>query len=157
MGGKTHCWLVVIVAILSAVQLCTPSVLFAATMSVTSTQDLNFGKMACGSGCSGTVTINTSGVRASSGSVVLLGSVFSPAGFTINGNAGSPYTLTLPSTFTIISGADHITVSAVTSSIPIAGVLPAGGTLPFTVGGTLTVGSAQRNSTYSGAIVISVD
>jgi len=143
-------------AIVVIVQLCLPLVLYAAPTSVTKTQDLNFGKVVGGSGYSGTVTIDTSGARVSSGSIIPLGTLFSPAQFTITGNAGKSYTLTLPAQFTITSGTNQMTVSAVTSSIPVNGVIPASGALPFIVGGTLTVSSAQQNSTYSGALIITV-
>jgi hypothetical protein len=156
MAGKKRFWLIMKVAILLTVQLGTPSAPFAAATSVINTQDMTFGKIAGGSGYFGSVTIDTSGARSSSGSVMLLGSVFSPAGFMITGNAGQSYTLTLPATFTIVSGTNQMNVSAVTASIPIAGVLPAGGALPFTVGGTLTVDSTQLNNTYSGTLAVSV-
>jgi len=125
-------------AIVVIVQLCLPLVLYAAPTSVTKTQDLNFGKVVGGSGYAGTITISTSGTRVSSGNIIPLGTLFSPAQFTIS------------------SGADQMTVSAVTSSIPINGVIPASGASPFIVGGTLTVSSAQQNSTYSGALIITV-
>lgn len=143
-------------AIVVIVQLCLPPALFAAPTSVTKTQDLNFGKVVGGSGYAGTITISTSGTRVSSGSIIPLGTVFSPAQFTITGNVGKTYVLTLPAQFTITSGADQMTVSAVTSSIPINGVIPAGGAVPFMVGGTLTVNTVQQNGTYSGALTISV-
>ena len=144
------------VAILLAVQSGIPSALLATPTAINKTQDLQFGKFAAGSGIAGTVRIDTSGRRFPSGGVILLASSFSPAGFTITGNAGDSYTLTLPVTFTISSDADQINVSSVTSSIPSAGVLPVSGTLPFTVGGTLTVISTQQNSTYSGSMDVSV-
>lgn len=156
MSGNKSFWLIIKVAILVAIHFCTPSALFAAPTSVINTQDLNFGKFAGGSGYSGTVTVDTSGARSSSGSVIRLGTVFSPARFTITGDAGTPYTLTLPEGFTLSSGADQMNVSAVTFSIPISGVIPAGGSLPLVMGGTLTVNSTQHNGTYSGTLIISV-
>jgi hypothetical protein len=156
MSGKNRFWLIIKVAILVATHLCTPSALFAASTAVINTQDFNFGKFAGGSGYSGTITIDTSGVRSFSGSVIRVGTVFSPAQFTITGNGGKSYTLTLPTEFTISSGANQMIVSAISSSIPVTGVIPASGSLPFVVGGTLTVNSTQNNGTYSGTLIISV-
>lgn len=156
MSPKKHTWLTIKVSILLTVQLCTPSALLAAPTSVTKTQDFDFGKIVGGSGYFGTVTIGTSGARSSSGSVIPLGTAFSPARFTITGNVGKAYALTLPTTFSIIAGTAQMNVSAITSSIPITGVIPAGGELPFVVGGTLTVNSVQQNSLYSGPLRISV-
>jgi hypothetical protein len=143
-------------AIQAAALLVTPTTLLAAATAVTSTQSLNFGKFAGGSGYSGTVTIDTTGARSSSGSVIRLGTVFSPARFTITGNPGKAYTLTLPAAFTITSGTNQMNVTAVTASIPLSGAIPTGGELPFVVGGTLTVNSTQKNGIYSGALMISV-
>jgi hypothetical protein len=156
MTGKNRFWLIMKASIVLALQLWAPAALFAAPTAVTTSQELNFGTFAGGSGISGTVTVDASGTRFSSGGVILLGSAYAPARFTITGNAGDPYLLTLPAGFTLLSGSNQMGVSAVTPSIPVAGVLPAGGTLPFTVGGTLTVNSSQRNSTYSGTFMITV-
>jgi len=126
-----------------------PLPVFAAPTAITKQQDLQFGKIICGSGLSGTVTIAASGARSSSGSVILFGGVSSPAQFTITGTAGKNYVVTLPATFTIISGADQMTVSGLIASIPLSGIIPVSGQLQFTVGGVLTVVSTQMHSTYN--------
>lgn len=124
--------------------------------SVTGDQGLNFGMVVGGSGHAGTITISASGVRSFSGSIVPLGSAFAPAQFTITGNAGKTYTVTLPASFTVTSGEDQMAVSALTSSIPLTGAIPAGGVLPFSVGGTLSINSIQKNSVYSGSLSVTV-
>lgn len=129
---------------------------FAGPTSVTKNQDFNFGRVLGGAGLSGTVTITPSGSRTYSGSALPLGSAFSAARYTITGTAGKIYTITLPPNFTINAGPDQMTVTALTSSIPLTGVIPAGGVLPFTVGGTLSVNSVQRNNIYSGNMTVTV-
>ena len=109
-----------------------------------------------GAGLSGTVTITPAGARTYSGSVVPMGTAFSVARYTITGTAGKAYTITLPTDFIINAGADQMTVTAITSSIPLTGVIPAAGTLPFAVGGTLNVKGVQRNTLYSGNMTITV-
>jgi len=157
MAEKKRHWLTTSkIAILVTFHMCIPSALFAAATAVTKTQDLDFGKVVGGSGYSGTVTIATSGTRSSSGSVIPMGTGFSPARFSITGNVGETYSLALPAGFTIVSGTSQMDVSAITYSIPVDGVIPAGGALPFTVGATLTVNGTQPNSTYSGTLTISV-
>jgi len=156
MAGKIPYLLEGTAAILLTAGLLNPSALLAAPTSVTKVQDLDFGKVAGGSGSFGTVTIDSSGARSSSGTVMLLNSTCSPARFVINGDAGRPYLLTLPAALTINSGTDQMNVTALTSSIPVTGVLPANGTLSLVVGGTLMVESSQRNSSYSGSLVITV-
>ncbi|QWV93538.1 DUF4402 domain-containing protein [Geomonas oryzisoli] len=129
---------------------------FAAPTSVNKTQDLNFGRVVGGAGYSGTVTITSAGSRTSTGSVIPLGTTFSPARFTITGTAGKSYTITLPPSMAINAGADQMTVTAITSSIALTGVIPAGGTVAFWVGGTLNVGATQRNALYSSNMNVSV-
>ena len=142
--------------LLLAMQLILASEGSADPTSVTRDQDLNFGMVVGGSGYAGTITISASGVRSFSGSIVPLGSAFSPARFTITGNVGKTYTVTLPASFTINSGEDQMAVSAITSSIPLTGAIPAGGGLPFSVGGTLSINSTQKNSLYSGSLSVTV-
>ena len=154
MVGKDRSWR--IVPILLAVLSGMPSALSAAPTAIIKTGDLIFGKFARGSGSPGTVAISASGGRTSSGGVVLLTSAFSPAGFTITGNSGKSYALTLPASFTMSSDAFSLNVSNVTASIPLTGALPASGTLPFTVGGTLSVGSTQQSASYSGNLAVTV-
>lgn len=129
---------------------------FAAPTAVTKNQDLDFGKVVGGAGRTGTLTITSAGSRSYSGSVLPLGTTFSAARFTITGQAGKSYTITLPASFVINAGVDQMTVTAVTSSIALTGVIPAAGSLGFTVGGTLNVGAVQRNAQYSGTLTISV-
>ena len=155
MAGEKIQWRT-IVATLLVIQSGMPSVLLAAPTAITKTQDLQFGKFAGGSGAAGTVTIGTTGARSSSGSVILLTGTFEPGGFTITGNAGKTYNLTLPASFSVTSGTYQMNVASITSSIPVAGVFPASGTLPFTVGGTLTVTSSQNKGAYSGSLTVTV-
>lgn len=133
-----------------------PAALFAAPTSVVGAQDLAFGQIAGGAGYAGTVTIEPAGTRVSSGTIRLLGGGYAPARFTITGNPGKSYALTLPSSFSIVSGTEQMTVTGITSSIPLVGVLPGSGELPFAVGGTLTVNDSQQIRTYAGSLVISV-
>jgi hypothetical protein len=155
MAGKNRFWHI-LVATLLAIQSALPAATLAAPTVVSKTQDLLFGKFAGGAGFSGSVRIDPSGARSASGAVVLVPSTFSPAGFSLTGHAGMTYTLSLPASFTLSSGADQMTVSDLSASIPSSGVLPVSGTLPFTVGGTLTVTGRQRNSTYSGTLDVTV-
>jgi len=130
--------------------LCISPTIFA--LSLTQTQTLDFGKFIGGAGDSGTITISPSGARYATGGVKPLGSIFSTARFTIYGSPLGSYTLTLPASLTIISRENHMQITSLTSSVPVTGELPAGGTLSFTIGGTLAVNSTQKNSTYIGRL-----
>ncbi|GFO62477.1 DUF4402 domain-containing protein [Geomonas paludis] len=143
-------------AVFLALRVMAPGEVFAAPTTVTKNQDFNFGKVAGGAGRAGTVTITSAGSRTYSGSVLPLGTVFSPARFTITGTVGKTYTITLPTEFIINAGADQMRVTSVTSSIALTGVIPAGGVVTFSVGGTLNVGAIQRNALYSSNMNITV-
>lgn len=143
-------------ATLPALLLMPAATALAAPTAVVKNQDFNFGRVIGGAGLSGAVTITPAGTRTYSGSVIPMGTAFSAARFTITGTAGKTYTITLPADFIINAGPDQMTVTAITSSIPLTGVIPAAGTLPFAVGGTLNVKGVQRNSLYSGNMTISV-
>ncbi len=134
----------------------TAATAFAAPTSVTKNQDFDFGRVVGGAGRSGTITVTPAGSRTYSGNVLPLGTTFTAARFTITGNVGKAYTLTLPANVNMNAGADQMTVTAITSSIPLTGIIPAGGAVSFSVGGTLNVGAAQRNAPYSGSMNISV-
>jgi hypothetical protein len=130
------------------------SVASAAATAVTKNQDFSFGKFVAGAG---TVTVTTSGTRSSSGSVVLInGGTVTPARFTLTGTSGRNYTLTVPASLTLVSGTYQLTLSGVTPSIATTGVIPAGGSLSFTVGGTLNVNAAQHNGIYTGNLTLTV-
>ena len=156
MGGKRIFRCSLGAAILFALQSGAPPALLAAATAISKTQDLSFGRFVGGAGFAGSVIIATSGARSATGGVLLLTSSCSAAGFTVTGNSGKTYTLTLPASFTVSSGTYQMTVSALTASIPLTGTLPANGTLPFTVGGTLTVTSTQKNQKYSGSLDVTV-
>jgi hypothetical protein len=143
-------------ATLPALQCIAAVTAFAAPTSVTKNQDFNFGRVVGGAGLSGTVTITPAGARTYSGSVVPMGTSFSVARYTVTGTAGKTYTIILPTDFIINAGADQMAVTAITSSVPLTGVIPAAGTLPFAVGGTLNVKGVQRNTLYSGNMTITV-
>jgi len=155
-GQRRALWRGICVASLLAAQSAWPPLLWSAPLAVVKTQDLLFGKFVGGSGYSGSVTVDPQGGRSSSGGAQLLTSSCTAAGFTITGAAGSAYALSLPTAFTMSAGADQMVVTALTASIPVTGVLPAGGSLTFTVGGTLTVNGTQRNSSYRGNLDVSV-
>ena len=142
------------IAILWGILSCIPSTTFALTL--TKIQDLEFGRLVGGSGYFGSVTIDASGERHASGSIRLLGSGFKPARFLLYGTPGETYTIAIPSSLTMASGADQMEVSAVTCSVPASGTLPPSGSLAVALGGTLTVKATQSSKAYLGNFNLSV-
>ena len=122
-------------------------------------QSLAFGSFAAGSGGTITLAPNPPG-RTSSGSVVLLLSgSWSAASFSVSGDTGATYAITLPANgiVTLTSGANTMAVNNFTSSPASTGQLGAGGSQALKVGATLSVGSNQASGSYSGSFVVSVD
>lgn len=114
--------------------------------------DMNFGNLAVHATTAGTVQMDPASSRTATGGVTLpatTGTV-SAAQFTVSGEAGYTYAITLPNSLTIASGTDNMTVDNFTSSPASTGLLT-GGTEILTVGATLNVAAAQPSGTYVSA------
>jgi hypothetical protein len=121
-------------------------------ISISKTVDMNFGNVAV-SAVAGTVVLSTTGNRTTSGGVTLpaINGTVKAASFTVNGLSGTTYTITLPSTATILSsGANNMSVTAFNSTPSSTGLLT-GGTQIVTVGATLTVSANQAAGDYTSA------
>lgn len=81
------------------------------------------------------------------------------AKFTIGGVSGSTFSIALPTTVSLSDGGiNTMTVDTFTSNLDLtAETIPVAGTTDLFVGGTLTVGAAQANGTYTGAFDVSVN
>lgn len=120
-------------------------------ISITKTVDMNFGNVAVQSATAGTVVMTPSGVRSTTGGTTLptTAGTVAAASFTVAGESGYTYAITLPtSALTISSGANTMTVGTFTSSPSATGTLT-GGSQTLTVGATLNVGAAQAAGTYT--------
>jgi hypothetical protein len=130
-------------------------------ISVVKTVDMNFGNVAVSATVAGTVVLAPNGNRTAGGS----GGVTLPAttgtvaaaSFTVSGQAGYTYAITLPSSTTITDGSSHnMTVNTFTSSPATTGTLNGSGTETLTVGATLNVIAGQAAGTYTNATGVPV-
>lgn len=118
--------------------------------------ELSFGQIVA-TPSPGAVTVTPGGSRSSSGGVVLGSSAgFSPASFTVSGDANANYVITLPVSTTFSAGGSSMTVDTFTSSPSGSGILGAGGTQILSVGATLHVGATQHSASYSGSYAVTV-
>ena len=124
-------------------------------ISVAKSADLNFGNIVNISG--GTVELTTAGTRNHSAGVSLpafIGTV-SVAKFSVTGEAGTAYTVSLPGTVDLANGTNHMTVGTFTQSAvtgTIGTLTGAAGTTTvqdILVGATLTVGAIQAPGVYT--------
>ena len=124
-------------------------------ITITKTVDMNFGNVAVSATIAGTAILAPAGTRTTGGA----GGVTLPATtgtvaaatFTVSGQASYTYAITLPTTATITSSGNTMTVNAFTSSPSATGLLSSGGTQTLTVGATLNVAAAQAAGTYTNA------
>ncbi len=128
-----------------------------APISISSTANLNFGTMVP-TGTDGTVTVTPAGVRTSV-NVDLFGGTPAAASFDVTGDPGANYSITLPSSATLTSGGDTMTVGPAPPFTDDAGATPTlvGGSDTFNVGATLNVGANQAAGTYSGTFDVTVN
>ena len=130
-----------------------------APIAISNTADLAFGKFAASTG--GTVVMDPAGARTATGAVVL--STVAPgaaASFNVTGDANATYAITLPASASISDGAttpNTMTVGTFTSTPSATGTLSAAGAQTVTVGGTLTVASAQAGGAYTGTFSVTVE
>jgi len=118
--------------------------------------DMNFGNVSVSPLGGGTVVLATDGTRTAGGDVTLpatTGTV-SAAVFTISGESGYAYTITLPSTDYLITGPTASDIMEVNNfvSLPTAGAQTlSAATQSLTVGATLNVGAAEASGVYTNA------
>lgn len=123
-----------------------------ASISIFKNTDMNFGTIAASSG-GGTVVLSASGSRTVSGGIILpsLTGIVSAAQFTVTGEPGYTYAITLPADFTLYEsgvGPAFMVANAFTSTPSATGTL-SGGTETVLVGATLNVSGSQTAGSYS--------
>ncbi len=131
------------------------TITIAAPISISNTANLDFGTMVT-TGTAGTVTVTPAGAR-SSVDVDLLGGVPAAAAFDVTGEGNANYSITVPSSTTLSSGGDTMTVDTFTDDAGASPRLPGGGSETFNVGATLNVGATQAAGTYSGTFSVTVN
>ena len=86
----------------------------------------------------------------------LLGGTPAASSFDVTGEPGQVYSITLPSSATLTSGANTMTVDTFTHDSGATPSLVAGSDT-FNVGATLNVGAAQAAGSYSGTFAVTVN
>lgn len=107
---------------------------------------LDFGDIVAGN-TAGTVTIALDGSRTNTGGATLAGGDYNVAVFTVNGEGGHSYVLSVPQSVTLDNGTDTMTAAL---SHTGSGTLDQSGQETITVGGTLDVGANQAQGAYTG-------
>jgi len=115
-------------------------------IAISKTVDMNFGNVAVSSSA-GTVVLAAAGTRSATGGVTLpaTSGTVAAAQFTVTGESGYTYSVTLPASNTVKFGSNTMTVNTFVSNT--TGKLT-GGTEILKVGATLNVGASQAAGTY---------
>lgn len=124
-------------------------------LTATASKTLEFGKLVMdSSGTGGTLVIAaSSGGRSVTGGVNLVGgtsgqsAVVDVVGDTVNG-APNAYTVTIPTTATLTSGANSMSVTGINTNT--VGLTTLVGTNHISIGGTLNASSGQAPGSYTG-------
>jgi hypothetical protein len=129
-------------------------------ISIVKNVNMSFGNVAVSASLAGTVVLAPAGSRTTGGAggVTLPSTTGTVAGadFTVSGQASYTYAITLPTTVTITSGSNTMTVNAFTSAPATTGALSTGGTQDLKVGATLVVTAAQAAGTYTNSTAVPV-
>jgi hypothetical protein len=129
-------------------------------ISIVKSVDMSFGNVAISPTVAGTVLLSTTSTRTAGGGVtlpVITGTV-TAAKFTVAGEAGTTYSITLPGSVVLTNGANNMTVDNFISTPTPTGSL-ATGTEDIFVGATLNVAAAQASGLYTNAsdLVVTVN
>ncbi|CAN5346653.1 hypothetical protein BH10PSE1_BH10PSE1_21040 [soil metagenome] len=132
-------------------------------ITITKTSDMKFGTVVRPTTGSGTVVLTAAGVRSVTGGVAALASGDTPvaAAFNVAGEGGQSVSITIPTTFTMTSGADSLTVTTSNnltgsaSAQTLSNALGAAGSLAFAVGGSVPISSTQTTGAYTGSFTVS--
>lgn len=127
-------------------------------ITITLTQNLEFGTLAGDASASGTAVINaTTGAKSVTGGVFDFGGVSNAASFEVKGKPNTPYTIILPGSVTLSSGGNSMSLGSFTSNPSGSGLLGSNGKTTLQVGATLQIGVSQPAGTYTGIFNVIVN
>jgi hypothetical protein len=139
----------------SATASATATATIIAPLAMINTADLAFGLVTT-SAAAGTIELTPAGVRNSNGgATAITGLAWNAAAFSVTGEVGRTFAITLPASTTIAAGANTMTVNTFTSNLGATGTLT-GGVAALNVGATLNVGANQASGSYVGTFNVTV-
>ncbi len=148
----------VAVVLFGAMLVASRTQVFGAPIPINSVLGLEFGTLAGDATMAGTATIDpATNAKTVSGGVSDVGGVHRRASFLVTGDPNVAFTVILPSSVTVTSGANSMTLNGFSSSPSGVGTLNGLGFRILYVGATLQVGANQPAGTYSGAFTVVVN
>lgn len=129
-----------------------------APIAINSVLGLEFGTLGGDATIAGTATIDpATNAKTVSGGVSDFGGAHRRASFLVTGDPNVAFTVILPSSVTVTSGPNTMTLNAFSSSPSGVGTLNGLGFSILYVGATLQVGASQPAGAYSGAFTVVVN
>ncbi len=128
----------------------------AAPISISATSVLSFGTISPGS-TSGTIAVDTGGTSTAINVTEMAGSSVSEGVFTVTGDGGAAFSITLPVSATLSGGGYSMTVDNFQHDAGASPTIAGGGSRDVSIGATLNVGADQANGDYSGVYTIDVN
>ena len=131
-------------------------------ITLSKTSDIAFGKVVRPSTGTSTVAIDAaSGTRSiSGGDGVLLSSTATRAAYSVGGEGGQSFSISVPSSFSMAHGgggsAISVALTGTATSGTLSGSLGADGSSSFGVGGSFDVSSTTATGSYSGTFTVTV-
>jgi hypothetical protein len=129
------------------------------SLQITKLTDLQLGTLVRPATGSGTVTINaTTGLRTTGGAnppVGVTGPASGRATYTLTGEPSSTFTINIPASATLTSGANTIALT-LTNTASGAQTMPVGGSLALGIGGSATITSTTASGSYSTSFVVTI-
>lgn len=118
--------------------------------------DLAFGTIVKPASGTATVAVDADGARTVDGTVAVGGGA-AAASFNVVGEGGSAFSVSVPSSFSMTSGANSLVVTTVDNSGgggTLSGTIGNASTASFGVGGNFTLNSATTSGAYTGTFAI---
>lgn len=135
------------------------SVSIVTPVSVSSSQDLQFGAIIKPASGEASIAVSAAGVRSLGTATAASNAASNQAVFTISGDAGLAITVTVDSSFDMVNALDNTKKLTVTTSTDKAGAQALGGagSLTVNVGGAFTLGAAATAGDYSGSFKVAAN
>lgn len=127
-------------------------------IAISKASDLSFGRVVRPQIGSATVSVDaTTGARTTTAGALVSTPSPSRAGFTVTGEGAQTVSVAVPTSFSMVNGANTLTVTTSTtaSGTPaLSGVLGSSGSYGFGVGGSVNVTSTTPPGAYTGAFAV---
>jgi len=154
-------WLLILLLLphtgFAASAVATVSVTVARFLSITNTSSLEFGVVSV-SAMAGSVTIDTNGMRFTTGGVTINPTgLFTPAKFIIEGRPDSNFSLKLPDRVELRDANGNTIQVEKFQTSHATGNLDSNGTLEITVGGKINLDANQQTGDYNGVMVVELN